>query len=367
MKYYGLPCPVCGIVMNESDDIVVCPECATPHHRECWFKNGRCINSELHSETFVWSPDSSPSGSETSAPDNKTEATADTARAESSPDDGSVICHICGSENPADALHCGSCGALFGQAEELPKKECPFCGAKNHQNALRCQSCGNFLAQSEGNPFMNGVGADENEKIGDYTAGDYSLFTQLNAKRYIPKFRKITNKKVTFNWAAFLFGPQWFLFRKMYKIGILLMISFIAVSMMCTPLVNHLDAAYAELLATTGIAAEDIVSPMQLLSIVDEETMMEFTRKAAAPSFIISGISLAQMLLCGFLADKLYFKKVQTELNLIGETVDNEGLRKMMIVRRGSVSFLAYFAGSLGEQVIMNLFILAADKLSSII
>lgn len=367
MKYYGLPCPVCGIIMREQDDVVVCPECATPHHRECWFKNGKCINEALHSETYVWSPDSAQPVNSSDAPDSETGTAADAVQNDPSTTDDSVVCHICGSENPADALHCGSCGALFGESATLPEKDCPFCGAKNPEGAFRCHSCGNLLAQSEGNPFMNGVSAEENEKIGDYTVGDYALFTQLNAKRYIPKFKKITDKKITFNWAAFLFGPQWFLFRKMYKAGILLMVSFIAISMMCSPLVNTLDAAYAELLATTGIAAEDVLSTSQLLSMLDEATVAAFTQKVAVPTLILSVIMLGQMLFCGFLADRLYFKKVLADLKIIGETVDNDGLRKMMIVRRGSVSFLAYFAGSLGEQVIMSLFVLAADKLSSII
>ncbi len=371
MKYYGLPCPVCGIVMKESDDVVVCPECATPHHRECWFKNGRCTNAELHSESFIWSPDSAQADSEPAVamPDNldETVASGTTEPSSSSPADNSIVCHICGSENPADALHCGSCGALFGEAEEPAEKDCPFCGAKNPERALRCHSCGNFLAQTDGNPFMNGIGADENEKIGDYTVGDYTLFTQLNAKRYIPKFRKITNKKLTFNWAAFLFGPQWFLFRKMYKTGILLLVSFIAISMMCTPLSNSLNTALEALAEQTGIEPEGTASAMQLMSSLSEEEAMAFSKRVAAPTFILLGIMLAERLLCGFMADILYYKKARTELRTISETVDNEGLRKMMIVRRGSVSFLGYFAGNLGEQVLISLFIVAADKLSSII
>ena len=34
--YEGCQCPVCGKSFQESDDIVVCPQCGAPHHRECW-------------------------------------------------------------------------------------------------------------------------------------------------------------------------------------------------------------------------------------------------------------------------------------------------------------------------------------------
>lgn len=371
MKYHGLPCPVCGLVMKESDDVVVCPECATPHHRECWFKNGKCINADLHSESFVWT--SEPARTDNTPEERKAEEAppAETEKKETVngfSDGDSIVCHICGSENPADALHCGGCGALFGETDEAKQVKCPFCGANNIEGSLRCSSCGNFLSPGmNGNPFMNGVAENENEKIGDYTVGDYSLYVQMNAKRYIPKFRKITNKKMPFNWAAFLFGPQWFLFRKMYKIGILFLISFVAVSMMCTPLLNSLSATLEEMTALTGIEPSGFSSMMQIVNSLSEESTLEFTKRLALPTFVLSAVVIAERLLCGFLADILYYKKVRTDLKIIDKTVDNEGLRKMMIVRRGSVSFLAYFAGNLGEQVLMNLFILAADKLSSII
>lgn len=41
-------CPVCNNPFNQDDDAVFCPECGTPHHRECWKKNGRCFNEALH-------------------------------------------------------------------------------------------------------------------------------------------------------------------------------------------------------------------------------------------------------------------------------------------------------------------------------
>ena len=52
--YQGVKCPYCGIEFKENDDIAVCPECGTPHHRTCYHDNGHCYNSELHSETFEW-------------------------------------------------------------------------------------------------------------------------------------------------------------------------------------------------------------------------------------------------------------------------------------------------------------------------
>lgn len=359
MNYYGLPCPVCGEIMKDGDDIVVCPECATPHHRECWFKEGSCANRELHGESFVWTAGKSAPEPEavTQAPENE-----NTQNDNITPD--SIICHVCGSENPADALHCGSCGALFGEAEEnQPQKDCPFCGAGNPENAIRCNNCGNFFAYKAESEFFKNIGIDENEKIGDYSAADYALYTQLNAKKYLPKFRKTAEKKITFNWAAFFFGAQWFLFRKMYKIGIILMVVFASVTMMCTPVTNKLMNAYNELAASQGenTAAEEID-----MSSVSPEALEKFTQDASGPAAILSAVWLIENLACALIADKLYYKKINADLKLIDETVENDGVRKIMIARRGSVSFLAFFAGSLGQDAILSLFILSADTLSSL-
>lgn len=47
-------CPVCRAPFGENDDIVVCPECGTPHHRACWAKSGSCGVGQYHAEGFVW-------------------------------------------------------------------------------------------------------------------------------------------------------------------------------------------------------------------------------------------------------------------------------------------------------------------------
>lgn len=47
-------CPVCSTSFKENDDIVVCPECGTPHHRECYKKLGECALKVYHEKGFVW-------------------------------------------------------------------------------------------------------------------------------------------------------------------------------------------------------------------------------------------------------------------------------------------------------------------------
>ena len=54
MRYSGEQCPVCEREFELQSDIVVCPECGTPHHRKCWEEFGKCKNSQLHASGFVY-------------------------------------------------------------------------------------------------------------------------------------------------------------------------------------------------------------------------------------------------------------------------------------------------------------------------
>lgn len=57
-RYKNEKCPVCEKEFEENEDIVVCPVCGAPHHRECYKQNGECAYTDSHSEGFRWEPQS---------------------------------------------------------------------------------------------------------------------------------------------------------------------------------------------------------------------------------------------------------------------------------------------------------------------
>lgn len=97
-NYTGKKCFSCGEVFKDGDDIVVCPECGTPYHRECYLKEGKCINDALHESGQSW------------------EQTQESVESEN------IRCIRCGFENPPDKLFCEKCGTPLtkNDTEERP-------------------------------------------------------------------------------------------------------------------------------------------------------------------------------------------------------------------------------------------------------
>lgn len=54
IEFLGKHCPVCRGAFKENDNVVVCPECGTPHHRECYAKENKCGLESYHAAGFVW-------------------------------------------------------------------------------------------------------------------------------------------------------------------------------------------------------------------------------------------------------------------------------------------------------------------------
>ncbi len=188
MDYKDLKCPVCNAGFKDGDDIVVCPECGTPHHRECYEKENRCFFEDKHSEDFSFGNDEEFN-----------------YKSETETDENTVICPRCKAENQKGMFYCGKCGYPISLS--------------NNQNSQNAQP-GGF-----GNPFANAMdpmaGVNPEEDMGDsVTAGELSKFVQNSTQYFIRIFNNIKNfNKGRFNFCAFFFSGGYLLYRKMYKIG----------------------------------------------------------------------------------------------------------------------------------------------------
>ena len=355
MNYEGLTCQHCGNIMHDSEDIVVCPVCATPQHRECWMEKGCCANEELHAEGFVWS------GKENIQPAPETPSATDT-----------VICHICGSENPADSLHCGNCGALFGEKSETTSsaKTCGFCGKENDSDAIHCKYCGAPITVGSpyynDNPYLAGTGIGPDELIGGMKASDIALYTQSGSKRYLPKFKRFAKgKKLSFNFAAFFLAPYWFFFRKLYKAGIFFTVLFATASLMLSGFATEVFTAFDAYASVVDELNIESATEEELIAFetVLEKANAEMVEKAKKPALIILGVDLAAHILCALLADRLYYRKLKEDMKLIEEGVKEPHMRKLMLTRRGGLSPLAFAISIMGYNSLVQLLVSGADMI----
>lgn len=56
IQYVGKACESCKKAFEENEQVVYCPQCGAPLHRECWEEKGGCPYSERHASGFKWAP-----------------------------------------------------------------------------------------------------------------------------------------------------------------------------------------------------------------------------------------------------------------------------------------------------------------------
>ncbi len=111
------------------------------------------------------------------------------------------------------------------------QKRCPECNALCGENDTYCKKCGkSFVSKTV--PDNAETHFDPDETINDIPVSEITLKLQKNTSRYLKIFKKNEEAKYfgSFNFCAALFSINWFFYRKMYKIGLL-------VSLICSIIV----------------------------------------------------------------------------------------------------------------------------------
>ncbi|MBQ8504354.1 MAG: DUF2628 domain-containing protein [Clostridia bacterium] len=397
MIYKGNICDGCKRAFEENDDIVVCPDCATPQHRECYEKNNCCVNSHLHNEKFVWAGNGKPHSKLSQKNENKNDET--------------VPCPNCGVHNPKGEKQCKSCGMklmVFGidlaseikqqnlqdtaqqsdNQTEIPHYEAPFTlgegeGFDEEKNKLEgmVEGPSEYMKEHEGDAFEK-TEASENpapsftpvspeqiersivqniESTGHsayydgYVDGIHvNLLATLigpNAYKYIEKFRQLEKgKKVSFNWAAFFFPSQWCFYRKLYKVGIVIMTVAMLLTILITPSVMEMFTYFLEFTET--------LDPNALM---DDAAFNEFISsymKAVTPLMLYSFANFLISLVMGFTANSLYRKQTKKTAKAVIQA-ETKGEAGLIIAKNGGVSvfavLIAYFAQQIMSSIISYL------------
>ena len=191
-RYTGYLCVSCEHPFKNDDDIVVCPDCGAPHHRSCYMTPGQCALAHKHSEDFVWQGE--PPNIGNAAP--------------------SALCTSCNSVNPPNSRHCQMCGSLL---------KAPDDNSAGHNHANHGQ-----YTQGNYGTFLH-TGEFDQWEIGGVSAKELAAYTGDKAYYFLRQFKLIaeSRRQLSWNWAALLFNFLYFFFRKMYKVGIVLLAFYI--------------------------------------------------------------------------------------------------------------------------------------------
>lgn len=303
-RYIGSCCPVCNENFNPDDDIVVCPICGTPHHRECYKQNGECANSEKHSDGYRW------------------ESVKPTLPPEP--------------ETPVSPF-----------APYAPQGE-----ASNSRTAASTVFWAN-----QPNPFD----AYPKELDEDVSTEEAAEFVQMNAFKYLQNFFLQKTGKRTFNWAAFFFAPYWFFYRKLYKLGAIFMAALLLVSVAFSfiPSVQQFNNEIYEWQEKYSDVSSLSQEEMQVAA---DEVKTLYTEHATGIvlTLVANGLSIGIQLYIGFNANKWYKKHTLSKIRQIKSENTEPELRKLNFYKQGGMSmghaFLAVLANNIIVMAINMLF-----------
>ncbi len=177
----GQTCPICNVRFLENDDVVVCPDCGTPHHRACYKERGSCANNALHAGEYSWKP--------------------------TAPEPLPKSCPNCNTTNKPGVPFCGNCGVPLDTPVPIE--------VKTNENFLGAVSAIEMFEQI--------TNISDNEELDGIKVKDWRTYIGKAAPRYLFSFKRmdVTKQKINFSLTAMLFAPIFFLYRRMWLLGIL--------------------------------------------------------------------------------------------------------------------------------------------------
>ncbi|MBE6748996.1 MAG: DUF2628 domain-containing protein [Ruminococcaceae bacterium] len=311
MKFENQICPVCENKFTENDEIVVCPECGTPHHRECYFSLGECKNKVLHNENFSYKPvEVKTEGIDVLIEDDvkKTEEILDVVNVEFNSED---------SKNNE---------ALNNTIEELFKN-------------------------------INGKTTDQ-VLINNTPSSFYESAVGKNQNYYMPRFLIMegTNKKQFLNVFAFIFPLAWSVYRKMYKLALLVFCIYIALmGITVAPLMTN-----EEIMTSMEQCVSEDPNCMENILLYQSGQSVKLTKNQAQlvkllndfkiSPIIVYGtfaVSICMKIFMGLSATKLYKEKLEKNIKRVMKLPLDDAQRKTYLKSKYGVTpmFVAVIIG----------------------
>ena len=288
--FIGSKCPVCQVGFTQEDEIVVCPHCGAPHHRNCYKETGHCHFESEHESGFEWR-------SEKECANKKK-------------------CLNCGAMNGEDVSSCINCGKSLeeekfedGGEEEEPQRD--------------------WLGDGRGFTGVYSIGASasahlDSEKIDGVPVGDIRKFVGRAGEYYVPIFYtlKKLGRSMSLNFMAMIFHGMWFCSRKMYGRGL-----FMIVLMLVAYAVRAMTMVAVPELAETTLFSD----PSLFTSKVSLMTLYVIANVVQYGVIIVSGL----------FGNKMYMETSIKRVKRINAKSQNADQFNKKLANKGSVSLPA--------------------------
>ena len=291
-KYYGCACEGCGRPLTLRDDIVVCPDCGAPYHRDCYEKLGRCIHAPAHRAGYEWSFPYQDAQLRT--------------------------CPSCGERTLRSEPFCRCCGTpMPPESAEDP----------NDRRAAQTEQNGSFdydsfyrqYEQNVTQPMHQNIRTafGQDELIDGIPSSDWSDYIGKAAPVYLNDYSRmqLQNTKVSMSFSALLFGPFYFFYRKAWKPAF----AFLAAELVLS-LPTLLD-----MMLVTG-------SP--LVAGLNSSTIVILSRVMTVLSFVL-------VMVRTLYAKWLYRKSAADRIRRIRKEFPNAAQRRAVLSAQGGVSWAA--------------------------
>ncbi len=335
-KYTGKTCVACGKIFTENDDVVVCPDCGAPHHRECYNQAGHCALESKHKEGEKWNWNTSNWGMRHEEIIDG-DAPMRCPRCATLCKPGTYSCPVCGSNlTGRNANHTGlrlddmvpplteeELKTIREQIFEEKSKEDASGSEGNNQNReiprqnydSRYSSHGGaqHSPYSHNQPSMPPIplnpittpygGVAPEEEIEGVPARDLVLYVGPNSHYYLPRFKLFANRsgKVQWNWSAFFFHFIYFFYRKMYLIGGIFLAAYLLIQLpLFLVLPDYINYLY------------DALTSGSIFTSVPESVQWYINY-----SYISNFILLALGTFSSLTANRFYFKKVLKDVGFL--------------------------------------------------
>lgn len=312
ISYTGEECIVCKKEFADGDDIVACPQCGTPYHRECYKKKNECVNYALHETGGSWM--------------------ADAVKTKKSVLSGiRKVCPECSFINPEDADQCRNCGT------ELAGRECRTIDLSDQKVVkIELDADADYFGMNPMEVMDEGSGITIGE-MGDYAAS--------NKLYYMLSFRRLKKSAVKFsvNFLAFFFPEAFCAGRKMFAACTVLMLVLFGLQ-----IPSMIDAIVQ--METMGYAGIRMYA--NLINFAKEHAFSEDIIK------LTYSLGIALRVAFSLFANELYFRHTLSKLKKLRKSVPDYLRYRNVIKTSGGISVVGIVCSFLIQFLLMVLFLL---------